>query len=237
MSTSLEPPAVSLHMPQRTVKFVELFCNLPTAGLLSSLSYNLILVVICTFYAFKTRKLPDNYKESRYIAFCVDTTLLIWITFVPTYFTTTRAAAKTTILAVSLLLNASVTVTCLFIPRIYSLYRNLKNTSSNSAHHYKDFRIVKHVVKRKHSPVVEIEERESASCADRRISTALTSNSDLMSRDASDINFSTVNGTQSYFELSQICTNSPLQSCLTIADMHSPDSNKEKPSFHLSTDD
>ncbi|KAH3772752.1 metabotropic glutamate receptor 2-like [Dreissena polymorpha] len=150
ISTSLQPPEVILQMPRRNEKFVELFCNLPHVGLLVSLSYNLVLVVICAFYAFKTRKLPDNYKESRYIAFCVDTTLLIWVTFVPTYFTATRAAAKTTILAVSLLLNASVTLTCLFITRIMSLFRSLKDSSRNR-HDYKDFRIVKHVVKRKRS--------------------------------------------------------------------------------------
>lgn len=187
ISTSLEPPKLSLHMPHRTQRFVELFCNLPQAGLLSSLSYNLVLVVICTFYAFKTRKLPDNYKESRYIAFCVDTTLLIWITFVPTYFTATRATAKTTILSISLLLNASVTVTCLFIPRLYSLYKSLKNTCSSATHHYKDFRIVKHVVKRNHSSILEITELESLQCAMRRAPSAVTCNSDLVYRDQSEL--------------------------------------------------
>ena len=138
-------------MPSRTEKFVELFCFLPKAGLLSSLCYNLILVLFCTFYAFKTRKLPDNYKETRYIAYCVDTTLLIWVTFLPTYFTTSRADAKLTILAASLLLNASVTVICLFIPRIYSLYKGLQKPCSQTRQHHTDFRIVKHVVKRKRS--------------------------------------------------------------------------------------
>lgn len=232
MSTSLEPPEVSLHMPQRTEKFVELFCKLPTAGLLSSISYNLILVVISTFYAFKTRKLPDNYKESRYIVFCVVTTLLIWTAFVPTYFTTTRAAAKTTILSISLLLHASVTVACLFIPRIRSLYKSLKNSCSNVAHNYKDFRIVKHVVTRKHSPVVEITVRESTSFVDRRISTALTSNSDLFSRDTSDVNI-----TATCFELSQVPPNSPVRPYHTNADIVNPEPGTERPTFHLSTED
>ncbi|XP_052788467.1 metabotropic glutamate receptor 2-like [Mya arenaria] len=150
IGTSLEPPVVALQMPLRTERLVELSCTLPQVGLLASLSFNLVLVIITTFYAFKTRKLPQNYKESRYIAFCVDTTLLIWVTFVPTYFTTSRAAAKTTILAVALLLNASVTVSCLFIPRIYSLYRSLQD-KSGTGHNYNDFKIVKHVVKRKQS--------------------------------------------------------------------------------------
>ncbi|XP_060593074.1 metabotropic glutamate receptor 3-like [Ruditapes philippinarum] len=232
MSTSLKPPEVSLHMPRRTEKFVELFCNLPHAGLLSSLSYNLILVLICTFYAFKTRKLPDNYKESRYIAFCVDTTLLIWITFVPTYFTTTRAAAKTTIVAVSLLLNASVTITCLFIPRIHALYKSLKNCST-AKHHYKDFRIVKHVVKRKHSFDMEITARETVSGIEKRISNGLTSHTDLMSRDTSDNTLPVTNGSQPFLELTDLSKTDVIRSCQTLVDMHVLESEIEKPSFHL----
>lgn len=112
-------------MPIPTVKFVELLCLLPLEGMLSSLCYNLILVIICTFYAFKTRKLPDNYNESRYIAFCVDTTLIIWISFVPTYFTASRAYFKVIILSVALILNATVNLLCLFVPKLYALYHQL----------------------------------------------------------------------------------------------------------------
>ncbi|KAK3581190.1 hypothetical protein CHS0354_024724 [Potamilus streckersoni] len=151
ISTSIVPPEIKKQMPVRTEKFVELFCNLPLEGLISSLCYNLILVIVCAFYAFKTRKLPDNYNESRFIAFCVDTTLLIWVTFLPTYFTTSRADSKVTILALALLLNAYVTLLCLFIPRIYSLYNQKRKGRMQNPHNYQDFRIVKHVVRRKES--------------------------------------------------------------------------------------
>lgn len=231
VSTSIEPPEVSMHMPRRNEMFVELFCNLPQAGLLSSLSFNLVLVVICTFYAFKTRKLPDNYKESRYIAFCVDTTLLIWITFVPTYFTATRAAAKTTILAISFLLNASVTVTSLFIPRIYSLYRSFKDQCSSVRHNYKDFRIVKHVVKRKHSVLgLKTMESQSTSADIRRISRALTSNSDLMSRDGSDLIIA-VTSTQSCIEMTNISSVNKLYTNVNESDEF--ENEIERPKFGL----
>ncbi|KAK6185981.1 hypothetical protein SNE40_008103 [Patella caerulea] len=122
LSTTMSPPTVKLRMPIRTEKFVELYCDMPLAGLLSSLSFNLFLVMICTFYAFKTRKLPDNYNESRYIAFCVDTTLLVWISFVPTYFTTSRAYYKVIILSLALIVNSVVSLMCLFVPKLYALY-------------------------------------------------------------------------------------------------------------------
>ena len=185
ISTSLRPPEVKQEMPVKMERFVEQFCDLPRSSLLSSLSYNLILVFICAVYAFKTRKLPDNYKESRYISYCVDTTLLIWITFLPTYFTTSRADAKVTIMAVALLLNASVTITCLFVPRFLSLYKARTNTRSPSSHHYKDFRIVKHVVTRKRSLEFQIREN-SSDIQTRRVSSAVTITSDITT--AQDMN-------------------------------------------------
>lgn len=130
-------------MPVPTEKFVERFCSIPLAGLLSSLSYNLILVLMCTFYAFKTRRLPDNFNESRYVAFCVDTTLLIWITFLPTYFTTARAYYKVTILASALLLNATVTLICLFLPKLYKLYEQVRGTPTKKTGNCNVFRVVK----------------------------------------------------------------------------------------------
>ena len=186
VSTSISPPAVRREMPIRTERFVELFCDLPRASLLSSLCYNLILVLVCTVYAFKTRKLPDNYKESRYISYCVDTTLLIWITFLPTYFTTSRADAKVTIMAVALLLNASVTIICLFIPRFVSLYKTRTNTLSPGGHHYKDFRIVKHVVTRKRSVEFQITDKND-DVKTHRVSSAVTITSDITTQDVSDV--------------------------------------------------
>lgn len=173
-------------MPVKMERFVELFCDLPRESLLSSLCYNLVLVLICTVYAFKTRKLPDNYKESRYISYCVDTTLLIWITFLPTYFTTSRADAKVTIMAVALLLNASVTITCLFVPRFLSLYKARTNTRSPSSHPYRDFRIVKHVVTRKRSMEYQINDKNSE-VQTHRVSSAVTITSDLTTQDVSDV--------------------------------------------------
>ncbi|KAI8770780.1 metabotropic glutamate receptor, partial [Biomphalaria glabrata] len=70
--------------------FVELSCDWTIPGLTSFLGYNLILVFLCSFFAFKTRKLPDNFNESRFISISVYTTLIVWLAFVPTYYTATR---------------------------------------------------------------------------------------------------------------------------------------------------
>ncbi|XP_005103969.1 metabotropic glutamate receptor 3 [Aplysia californica] len=132
ISTILNPPTVAHCMPVRTEKHVTRYCDMPLSGFLSSLAFNLVLVLVCTWYAFKTRRLPDNYNESRYIAFCVDTTVLIWVSFIPTYFTITRPYYKVFILALALLINSIVCHLCLFVPKLYTLYLTKRKEGSTS---------------------------------------------------------------------------------------------------------
>lgn len=109
-------------MPTAGEAYIELICSVPLTGFMASLSYNVLLVVFCTYYAFKTRALPDNFNESRYVTFCVYTTLVIWLVFIPSYFTTLRFYQQTIVLSSALLLNATVTLICLFTPKVYALY-------------------------------------------------------------------------------------------------------------------
>lgn len=73
-----------------TEMYVELSCDWTLPGLGSFLVYNIVLIFLCSVFAFRTRKLPDNFSESRFISVCVYTTLIVWAAFVPTYFTSSR---------------------------------------------------------------------------------------------------------------------------------------------------
>lgn len=53
-----------------------------------SLAYNLLLIVCCTVYAFKTRKIPENFNETRHIGFTMYSTCILWLSFMPIYFAT-----------------------------------------------------------------------------------------------------------------------------------------------------
>jgi hypothetical protein len=61
-----------------------------------SFAYSAFLVVLCTIYAVKTRKIPENFNEARFIGFTMYSILIIWIAFVPIYFGTTAAAGSKT---------------------------------------------------------------------------------------------------------------------------------------------
>jgi len=67
---------------------VALKCRMKDQWFLLSLVYNMLLIVICTVYAVKTRKIPENFNESKHIGFTMYTTCVIWLAFVPIYFGT-----------------------------------------------------------------------------------------------------------------------------------------------------
>ena len=117
-----EPPGALLQMPVSSVKYVELLCNMPLHSLLTPLSYNMILLLLCAVFGFLTRKLPDNFNESWYIFISVSTTIFIWVAFLPTYIMAFYAYHKAALLSFVLILNSTVTAVCLHIPKIYALF-------------------------------------------------------------------------------------------------------------------
>ncbi|CAG0918157.1 unnamed protein product [Notodromas monacha] len=83
-------------------------------------AYPILLIVSCTVYAVLTRKIPEDYNESKYIGFAMYTTCIIWLAFVTIYFVTAahiQLRIVTTCISVSL--SATVAMVCLFTPKMY----------------------------------------------------------------------------------------------------------------------
>ncbi len=67
---------------------VILKCNVNDSSFLISQLYNMLLISVCTYYAIKTRKVPENFNEAKFIGFTMYTTCVIWLAFIPIYFGT-----------------------------------------------------------------------------------------------------------------------------------------------------
>ncbi|CAH2096683.1 unnamed protein product [Euphydryas editha] len=95
--------------------------------------YPVVLIVICTVYAVLTRKIPEAFNESKHIGFTMYTTCVIWLAFVPLYFgTASHVPLRVTSMAVTISLSASVTLACLFAPKMYIiLIRPERNVRGN----------------------------------------------------------------------------------------------------------
>ncbi|BFZ08858.1 hypothetical protein BsWGS_11897 [Bradybaena similaris] len=134
----LEPPGTRLHYPDSREPVVIKKCKSDDISFLVSLVYNMLLIIICTVYAVKTRKIPENFNESKFIGFSMYTTCIIWLAFVPIYFGTLNSfKIQITTLCVSISLSASVALLCLFLPKVYIIIfqpqKNVRKLTMNSA--------------------------------------------------------------------------------------------------------
>ncbi|XP_022106753.1 metabotropic glutamate receptor 1-like [Acanthaster planci] len=96
-----------------------IFC-LFQSGFIASCVYNLLLILACCYYAFKTRKVPSNYNESKFIAVSVYSTLVLCLAAVPVYTTATIVLQKVATLCMAVLLNAYLTLVCVYLPKLYA---------------------------------------------------------------------------------------------------------------------
>lgn len=99
-----------------TMERAILQCDATAEGIVIPLAYDFILIVLCTIYALKTRNVPENFNEAKFIGFCMYTTCVIWIAFVPIYF---ESDAKVITLCLCITFCALETWAFLFIPKMY----------------------------------------------------------------------------------------------------------------------
>ncbi|KAG5884332.1 hypothetical protein JTB14_007841 [Gonioctena quinquepunctata] len=98
----------------------------------------MVLITTCTVYAVKTRKIPENFNESKFIGFTMYTTCIIWLAFIPIYFGTGNAyETQLTTLCVATSMNATVALVCLYSPKVYIIVlhpdKNVRKLTMNSA--------------------------------------------------------------------------------------------------------
>ncbi|XP_062584949.1 metabotropic glutamate receptor-like isoform X1 [Saccostrea cucullata] len=138
----LERPGTRLYTPKNRRNEVILKCKTNDISFLVSLLYNIILIIVCTLYAIKTRKIPENFNESKFIGFAMYTTCIIWLAFVPIYFGTLNSfEVQITTLCISISLSATVALVCLFTPKMYIIVfqpeKNVRRLTMSSASYKK----------------------------------------------------------------------------------------------------
>ena len=116
---SFFPPKAIPYYPTRDENY--LICSSSYhANFFIPFFYPSLLITICTVYAILTRKIPEAFNESKYIAFTMYTTCILWLAFIPIYFTTkNEITMNITIISITISLSATVAIICLFSPKLY----------------------------------------------------------------------------------------------------------------------
>lgn len=118
----VERPVAITIMPNIGDKLVKKVCSDHAVGFSFSVCFNLLLMMMCAICAFRTRSLPDNFFETKFIMFCIYTTVLMWLSFLPTYFTATDYVVKAMCLATTMIFSVVSMQVFLFLPKIYAVY-------------------------------------------------------------------------------------------------------------------
>nr|AAW68013.1 orphan G-protein coupled receptor isoform 2 [Mus musculus] len=94
------------------------------------LGYITVLAFICFVFAFKGRKLPENYNEAKFLTFGMLIYFIAWITFIPVYTTTFGKYLPAVEIIVILISNYGI-LCCIFFPKCYIILCKQKtNTKS-----------------------------------------------------------------------------------------------------------
>ncbi|KAK0399190.1 hypothetical protein QR680_002932 [Steinernema hermaphroditum] len=129
----VDPPGTRVQFPSRTEAI--LTCKATASHLLISLLFNMLLIILCTLYAFKTRKIPENFNETRLIGFTMYSTSILWLSFGPIYFATqNNFKIQITSLCMCISMSGTVALACFFAPKVYIVlwqpYKNVRTRHS-----------------------------------------------------------------------------------------------------------
>ena len=99
-----------------------LFCRYLLIAILFIMSF------VCCYFAFKSRKLPHNFNEGKFIAFALYVLVISWVTFYPVYLNI-RGKYNVIVSSISSIISATGMLVCIFAPKIYIIiFHPEKNT-------------------------------------------------------------------------------------------------------------
>jgi hypothetical protein len=97
-------------------------CESASITFIGGLAYVMVLMVLSTVYAFKTRKFPRNFNESKYIGFTLYTTLATSVTFLAFYINVSDSVKESTLSAIAMLVIGLISLSGLFGQRLVVIF-------------------------------------------------------------------------------------------------------------------
>ena len=149
ISLSVVPPSVSKTL-QKNITNQDNFpvfviqCTSPHIALVVvQMVYFTALTIASNALAIVTIQFPQNFNESKYVAFSTFALTLMWIlAFIPSYIATANTTIQTAVTLLTIQLSALAVLSCLFGPRVFIMIvwpkQNVQTSTavkSSSIHH------------------------------------------------------------------------------------------------------
>lgn len=122
----IEPPEVQITIVPLQHKIIACAHETSTIGIIVNFSifiYKLILSILVAYYAFKARKLPSNFNETKYIAFNMYIQLTTSVTPIAIFTTLDAGSFKTVLYCLVQLCCAFSFLLCSFVPKLIIILR------------------------------------------------------------------------------------------------------------------
>jgi hypothetical protein len=110
----IEEPDTQFQYPSDTTTV--LVCRESPLIILAPLAFIFILILLCVWFAIKTRNVPENYNETKFLGFAIYTNCIIWLAFFPIYY---GSEMQIITKCICISLSSIMTLSFMFFPKIY----------------------------------------------------------------------------------------------------------------------
>ncbi|XP_028390815.1 metabotropic glutamate receptor 2-like [Dendronephthya gigantea] len=101
---------------------LHLECYITSSVFIAYLSYNVVLMLLCTVYAFLTRQFPKNFNEAMYIGVTMYLTCVVWVVFLASFLNVDDSIKRVYWICGASVVIGWITMLGLFAPKVYHVF-------------------------------------------------------------------------------------------------------------------
>ena len=100
---------------------LHLECYLTSPVFVAYLSYNVVLMLLCTLYAFLARQFPKNFNEAMHIGVTMYLTCVVWVVFLASFLNVHDTNSRVYWICGASVVIGWITLVGLFAPKVYQV--------------------------------------------------------------------------------------------------------------------